>query len=143
MTTLPPREAAERLLAARQDQSDWLDDFAEHLDRRRSGQSLERTLAVWDLSQSDAARLFGVSRQALGKWLHQGVPADRAEVIANLAAATDLLLHHLKRDRIPAVVRRTAANLDDRSLLDLLAQEQSAALLQACRQMFDFASAQA
>ena len=110
----------------------------EHLDRRRAGQSLTRTLAVWDLNQSQAARLFGVSRQALNKWIEQGVPGERAEAVADLAAATDLLVHHLKRDRIPAVVRRAIPALGDQSLLDLLSTGETARVLQACRDMFAF-----
>jgi len=135
---LEPREAAERLVASQYRRSGWLDVFTEHLDRRRAGQSLTRTLAVWDLNQSQAARLFGVSRQALSKWLEQGVPGERAEAVADLAAATDLLVHHLKRDRIPAVVRRAIPALGDRSLLDLFSTGATASVLQACRDMFSF-----
>lgn len=143
VSKLDPRKAAESLVSSRQNDVEWLDAFREHLDHRRSGQSLARTLAAWDVSQSEAARLFGVSRQALSKWLDQGVPVERAGIVADLAAATDLLVHHLKRDRIPAVVRRAAPSLGDRSLLDLLRQGDSSALLQACRDMFSFDHAQA
>ena len=76
-------------------------------------------MEVWGLSQAEAARLFGVSRQALGKWLQHGIPAERAQAVSDLAAATDLLVHYLKRDRIPAVVRRPIHALEDASLLDL------------------------
>ncbi len=140
---LSPQEAARLLIDAQDEHPDWLDRFSEQLDRHRSGQALARVLSVWDLSQADAARLFDVSRQAIGKWMHQGVPAERAEAVSDLAAATDVLLHHLKRDRIAAVVRRTASALDDRSLLDLLAGGGSAAVLAACRAMFDFSQAHA
>jgi predicted transcriptional regulator len=142
VTELDPREAAAKLAAAHQKELGWLDEFAEYLDRHRAGQSLARTLTVWDLNQSQAARLFGVSRQALSKWLDQGVPAERAEVIADLAAATDLLVRYLKRDRIPAVVRRSVAMLNNQSLLDLLTAGETRTLLQACRDMFDFDQAQ-
>ena len=103
---LGPEEAAEQIFRAYKDESAWLDAFTESLDRQRAGQSLARTLAVWALSQAEAARFFGVSRQAVGKWLRRGVPPERADAISDLAAATDLLVHHLKCDRIPAVVRR-------------------------------------
>ena len=43
---------------------------------------------------------------AVSKWLEQGGPAERVETVADLAAATDLLVRYLQRDRIPAVVRR-------------------------------------
>lgn len=138
---LDPKAAAERLLEAHKGDADWLDAFAEHLDRQRNAEALERALGVWNLNQSDAARLFGVSRQAISKWLAQGVPAERAGAVADLAAATDLLVHHLKRERIAAVVRRRAPALGDRSLLGLLERQDSRAVLRACRDMFEFAEA--
>lgn len=139
VSRLEPKEAADRLLEARgSDDDEWLDRFTEHLDLRRAGRSLERTLSVWGLSQSEAARRFGVSRQAFGKWLERGPPAERASTIADLAAATDLLVHYLKRDRIPAVVRRGMSAVGGRSMLDLLGTGESRAILAACRDMFRF-----
>lgn len=102
--------------------------------------SLRRFLGVWGLSASEASRLFGVSRQALSKWLTQGVPTDRTEMVADLAAATDTLVRYLKLDRIPATVRRKAARLGGRSLLDLVAAGDSRGTLEACRVMFDFST---
>ncbi len=104
---------------------------------RRSGSDLLRTIGAWQLSQAKAARLFGVSRQAFAKWLQRGVPADHAVAAADLRAATDLLERHLKRDRIPAVVRRPIPKLDGLSLLEL-GQRDTSLLLSACREMFDF-----
>lgn len=75
--------------------------------------------------------------------MHGGVPAERADALATLAAATDLLTHHLKADRIRAVVRRAAANLGDRSLLELAMASDPAAVLTATRAMFSFSDAHA
>jgi predicted transcriptional regulator len=138
---LPPAKAAQTILEAHGD-STWLDEFSELLDRRRAGRALGRILDVWGLSQSEAARLFGVTRQAVSKWLAGGVPTERSEAIGDLAAATDLLVRHLKRDRIPAVVRRRARALNGRSLVDLLAATRTHDVLEACRSMFDFERAQ-
>ena len=148
---LRPEEAAKRLFRAREQDSAWLDRFAEclaghregsaggtSLTVRQSGSDLARTIGVWQLSQAKAAALFGVSRQAFAKWLRRGVPADHAVAVADLKAATDLLEHYLKRDRIPAVVRRPVPKLDGASLLDLLGRGDTTRLLSACRQMFDF-----
>ena len=104
---------------------------------------MARTLEVWNLSQAEAARLFGVSRQAVGKWLRYGVPPERAGAVSDLAAATDLLVHYLKRDRIPAVVRRPIPSLGGVSLVNLLAQGDTRALVVACRDMFRFERVQA
>ena len=142
ITGLDPREAATFLATAHEEQRGWLDEFAEYLDRCRAGQSLARTLSLWGLSQSEAARLFGVSRQAVSKWIGTGVPVERSEAVADLAAATDLLVHYLQRDRIPAVVRRPIARMSTRSLLELLADGQTPAILAICREMFAFERAQ-
>lgn len=138
---LDPKSAAQQLIEARKQYGGWLDEFSEQLDRQRNAAALERVLTVWGLNQSDAARIFGVSRQAISKWLAQGVPAERAEAVADIAAATDLLMHHLKRDRIPAVVRRRAAALGNRSLLAMLERQSFREVLEACRDMFAFGEA--
>ena len=135
---LDPEEAAAQIYAAHRHEAAWLDAFVQSLDRRRAGQSLARVIETWKLSQAEAARLFGVSRQAVGKWLEQGAPAGRARAVADLAAATELLTHYLKRDRIPAVVRRPIRGLDGDSLMDLLARGDTQAVLTACRDMFQF-----
>jgi hypothetical protein len=128
---------------ASRDRPGWLETFAGELESRALGSQLRRFLDIWGLSASEAARLFGVSRQALSKWLAQGLPTDRLMTVADLAAATDLLVHHLKVDRIPAAVRRQAERLGGRSLVDLVGAGDSRGVLDACRAMFDFGSAQA
>ena len=148
---LRPEEAAEQVFAAHRRDSAWLDRFAECIagyredavagrspTSRQSASELARMIEVWRLSQAKAAASFRVSRQAFGKWLQRGVPADHAVAVADLRAATDLLERYLKRDRIPAVVRRPMPALDGVSLLDLLGQGDTGRLLSACRDMFDF-----
>ena len=146
MTTirdLAPEDAAEHIFTAHRHERAWLDLFTESLDRRRAAESFARTIEVWDMKQAEAARLFGVSRQAIGKWLRRGVPAERVGAAADLAAATDLLVHYLKRDRIPAVVRRPIPSLGGVSLMDLLARGDTQSVLAACRDMFRFERAHA
>lgn len=141
LTDLAPKEAA-RELTRTADQA-WLDALQESLDRQRARADIDRILEVWDLSQSDAAGLFHVSRQAVAKWRTQGVPNGRIGAVADLAAATDLLVRHLKRDRIPAVVRRPSTRLGGMSLLELVAAGCTREVLDACREMFRFGDAHA
>jgi predicted transcriptional regulator len=133
-----PSAVAADILAAHRDDRAWLDAFAEAFDERRNGDALAHVLDVWGLSRTDAGEAFGVTRQAVSKWLAAGAPSDRAVAIADLAAATDILVRHLARDRIPAVVRRPAPNLGGRSLLDVLSGDGSRAVLEACEAMFAF-----
>ena len=135
---LGPEEAADRTFTAHEHDSGWLDAFTERLDRLRGGASFGRTIEVRGLSQADAARLFGVSRQAVGQWLRQGAHSDRAGPMADLSAATDLLVRHLERDRIRAVVRRPIPALGGESLVVLWGRGETRTVLAACRDMFRF-----
>ncbi len=139
MTTiaeLDPRDAASRLLEARGDA--WVAELAQELDHRLSGRQLDRVLRVWGLSRTELGELFGVSRQAVSKWIRDGVPSDRATAVADIEAITDLLDRYLKRDRIAAVVRRRADGLGGRSLLELVGAGRTAEALELTRRMFTF-----
>lgn len=100
--------------------ADWLRELVDALDREVRAEPLRRLTKLWDLSNAAAGRLFGVSRQAFAKWLAKGPPADRAADVANVSTVTDLLDHYVKRERIPAVVRRPAPLLGDRSIIEAI-----------------------
>lgn len=129
-----PDAVARRLLDADPESASAL---VQALERRLSAEPLQRLERVWQLSASQAAALFGVSRQAYAKWRTSGVPADRRADVADLDAATRELLAHLKADRIPAAVRRPAADLGGRSLLEVAVDEGAAAVREAVRRTFD------
>ncbi len=135
-----PKVFASQLVQASRDHPRWLEEFAAEIESQAVASQLRRFLATWGLSGSEAARLFGVSRQALSKWLADGPPAERLVVIGDLAAASDLLVRYLKADRIPTAVRRKAGRLGGRSLVDLVAAGESREVLETCRAMFDFRS---
>ncbi|MCL1599278.1 MAG: hypothetical protein M3094_08850 [Actinomycetia bacterium] len=134
-TDLSPRDAAEALVAAADSQ--WTRQLVDELDRRVRTEPLERFTELWGLSNAAAASVFGVSRQAFAKWLTRGVPASRSDAVADIAAATDLLDRYVRRERIPAVVRRPAGMLGGRSLLEVAAEGDTAAVLEAVSSMFD------
>lgn len=137
-----PDDLAAGIIAAHADTPGWLDSFEDAFAVRRGGE-LQRILLVWGMRPAEAAVVFGVSRQAVGKWLAGGVPPARGPEVADLAAATDILVRYVERARIPAVVRRPADRLGGGSLVDLAAREGPGAVLAACRAMFDFAGVQA
>lgn len=140
LLSLKPAVAAREL--SRAADPEWMAAFLRSLDLGNARADLARVLKVWGLSQAKAAELFGVSRQAIGKWLQRGLPADRLTAVADLAAATDILARHLKTDRIPAVVRRPAQQLNGKSLLDFVGEGRTQDVLIACRRMFSFGEAQ-
>ncbi len=136
VTDLDPRDAAARLVA--EHDGPWVIRFAEELERRLGGRDLDRIMQRWNLSRAELGSLFGVSRQAVSRWIVGGVPAERAEQVADVAAITDLLERHLKRDRIPAVVRRRAPALGGSSLIDLVSAGSHRDALRLTREMFTF-----
>lgn len=131
-----PQQEAERLIAEAPDMR-WLRALADELDRAVRQAPLERLVRLWGLSNAEAARLFGVSRQAFSKWLENGVPPERATAVADLATATDLLDRRIKRERIPAVVRRPAEMLGGRSLYELAMTGEHGEVRAAVVSMFD------
>lgn len=133
-------DVAARLLIEGTASAEWLDSFMHQLTSLRSSHQLAVVLDVWGLSQAEFAETIGVSRQAIGKWLDR-LPADRQVLVATLGAATDLLVHYVRRERIPAVVRRPAPALGNRSLLDMVAGGDIDELLGVTRRMFDPAGA--
>lgn len=136
LAELDPQDAAS-LLLAEHDRS-WIAELALELDRALSGRQLERIMRMWDLTRTDLGQMFGVSRQAVSKWIADGVPADRIPQVADLMAISDVLSHYLKRERIPAVVRRSVPNLGGSSLLELVSGGQAAEALVLTRRMFTF-----
>jgi hypothetical protein len=136
MTTATPGEIAERLVEQAPDER-WLRALIDDLDRRIRTEPLERFLALWGLSASEGARAFGVSRQAFSKWLDLGPPSERAPAVANLATATERLARCVKRERIPAVVRRPAEVLGGSSLYEAACAGRHAEVRDAVNAMFD------
>jgi hypothetical protein len=115
----------------------WTLEFLRALEERVRTAPLERLMATWELSAAATGRVFGVSRQAVGKWRGSGVPEERAVALATLVAATDVLERYVRRDRIPAVVRRSSTLLGDRSLLELAESGDHDGVRRAVAQMVD------
>ncbi len=134
-TDLSPEDAAVALLENSDPQ--WARRLVDELDRAVRTAPLERFTELWGLSNAAAASVFGVSRQAFSKWLTRGIPASRVDAVADVATATDLLDHYVRRERIPAVVRRSADVLDGKSLLDVATDGDTATVLEAVSSMFD------
>ncbi|HUV19230.1 MAG TPA: hypothetical protein VMW33_12185 [Ilumatobacteraceae bacterium] len=99
--------------------SDVLRRLVDRLDHELNASPLQRTVRLWDLSATQLGQMFGISRQAASKWLAEGAPAGRRDQVALLGQATDLLDQWVKRERIPAVVRRPVEALDGRTRLDV------------------------
>ncbi len=99
--------------------ADMLRRIVDRLDHQLNASSLQRTVRLWDISATQLAEMFGISRQAASKWLAQGAPAGRRDQVALLGQATDLLDQWVKRERIPAVVRRRVEALGGRTRLEV------------------------
>jgi len=72
MAVNTPHSVAEKLIAEAPSRK-WLRALTDDLDRELRTDPLERFLALWDLSASEAAQAFSVSRQALSKWRRSGI----------------------------------------------------------------------
>lgn len=133
---LDPQDAATHLLAAHDDA--WVAQLTTELERRLQAGALERVSRRWALSRAELGTLFGVSRQAVSKWIAHGVPGDRVQQVADIGAITDLLERYVEADRIAAVARRQAPGLGGASLIELVSSGRSSEALRLTRQMFMF-----
>ncbi len=130
-------QAKAQRLIAEAPSVDWLREVADELDRAVRTSPLERLVKLWGLSNAQAARMFGVSRQAFSKWFESGIPSERATAVADLDAATGILSRKLKRERIPAVVRRSAPSLGGLSLYEMACEGRHREVREAVTSMFD------
>ena len=138
LVTSAPEAIAAQIAEAHGDDPGWLDAFVNALHQERSANQARRVFTTWGINASEAGRIFGVTRQAVSRWIIDGIPATQTVTFADLTVATDILTHYLQADRIPAVVRRPAPALDGRSLLDLLAEGRHGDIVDACKTMFQF-----
>lgn len=134
-----PEELALGLIAA---DSSAVQDFVQILERQLSAYPLSRIERVWQVSASQAATMFGVSRQAYSKWQIRGVPAERRGEVSDLNSATEELLTYVKSDRIPVVVRRKAPRFENMSLLEIAKDRGTAEVLKVVRETFDLSRVQ-
>lgn len=132
---LPPAEAAS--LLARDAGEQWAREFLRQFEREVSEPALEQVMTAWGISAASVARIFGVSRQAVAKWRTGQIPTDRLVPLSDLSAATDVLERYVRRDRIPAVVRRPAEMLGGASLLQLAESGDTAQVRRQVAAMFD------
>jgi len=104
-----------------------------------AGTGLPALMAVWRLTVTDVARVFGVRRQAVQQWLEDGVPAARQPKLLAIFGIADLLERNLLPERIPAVVRTPNPADGGRSMLEALAADGHVELLERTRRSFDWA----
>lgn len=134
-TSLAPEDLARELIEDAE--PGWLRELVDALDREVRTRPLERLISLWDLSNSAAARIFGVSRQAFSKWLVSGPPADRADDVARVDEVTQILDRYVLRERIPAVVRRQSDMLEGDSIVSRLEAGDYELVSEAVKRLFD------
>jgi transcriptional regulator with XRE-family HTH domain len=126
-----PPEVADDVAAQR-----FLHRVRFHLNHPDTMNPLRRIMDAFDLSKTDTARLFGVSRQAISQWLSDGVPTDRQEKVTALLALLDILQRKLKAERLPGIARRPAPAYGGLTMLDLIAGDRHDELLGITRESF-------
>jgi hypothetical protein len=116
---------------------DVLRRIVDRLDHELNASPLQRTVRLWDISATQLGLMFGISRQAASKWLLDGAPASRRDQVTVLGQATDLLDQWVKRERIPAVVRRSVEVLGGRTRLEVALAGEFDLLVTELRDTFD------
>lgn len=100
---------------------------------------LDRVADIFDLTDTDLARLFGVSRQRIAQWREEGVPVSHQPKLNSIARIADILERNLMPDRIPGIVRTTASAFGKRTLLEQIEQDRHEDALRRVEDSFDWA----
>lgn len=100
---------------------------------QRVGEHDLTTIATtFQASPQELGQLFGtISRQAVNKWLESGVPANRLAEVGRVADLARRLRQTFRRERIPAIVRQLNPGLNGESVLEVLAQPDGVARVNA------------
>jgi hypothetical protein len=113
---------------------------AVHDELSGAGWAIRSLLSTWQLSIAEAARLFGVTRQAMQQWLAGDVPPARQPKMLAVVRIADLLGRNLRPERIPGIVRSAAPGYDGATMLQLIAQDRHQELLDSVARSFDWAA---
>jgi hypothetical protein len=105
-----------------------------------AGSVLRSLLSSWQLSTAEAARLFGVTRQAMQQWLEGGVPQARQPKVLAVLRIADLLSRNVRPERVPGIVRSPSSGYDGATMLQLIAQDRHQELLDSVARSFDWAA---
>jgi DNA-binding transcriptional regulator YiaG len=105
-----------------------------------AGSAIRSLLSSWQLSIAEAARLFGVTRQAVQQWLAGDVPAARQPKVLAVVRIADLLSRNIRPERIPGIVRSPAPGYDGATMLQLITQDRHQELLDSVARSFDWAA---
>lgn len=100
-----------------------------------SGSDRELGLAS-SLGAHDIASVWGLAPDEVAGLIQTASNQD--QVADEVARITELLIRHLKRPRIPTVVRTPTASMGGQSLLDLVRAGSTARALELTRAMFLF-----
>ncbi len=107
---------------------------------RSDAAALRRVTEVFQLDRQGLADVFRVRRQAVDQWFKRGVPAERQAKLAALLAIAELLARKLRAGTVPGVARTKAKAYGNRTMLEMLADDEHDALLTNVRASFDWAS---
>ncbi len=112
---MDPKAAADALMT--EHPQEWVGAFVSELLNDLRAEDLSDAMRQLDLSDAQAADLFGVTRQAVAKWRKEGIPAERQPAVWDFVDAVRVLSRYLRPERMVAAVRRK--NAQGESLLDV------------------------
>ncbi|TMK94207.1 MAG: helix-turn-helix transcriptional regulator [Actinobacteria bacterium] len=105
-----------------------------------AGSAIRSLLSAWQLSIAEAARLFGVTRQAMQQWLAGDVPPARLPKVLAVVRIADLLSRNIRPERIGGIVRSPVPGYAGATMLQLIAQDRHQELLDSVARSFDWAA---
>jgi DNA-binding XRE family transcriptional regulator len=102
---------------------------------KRGVRTLGHLRKAFSLTRTDVARLFRVTPEAVLKWERNGVPVQRLAEIDRCFQLAEMMQHRLRPDRLPALVRTPAADFNNRTVLEMIAENGTQAVYDYMRRI--------
>ena len=84
--------------------------------------AFERVRSVFRLAQEETAQLFGAPLREVVHWDREGVPLERVPQVERFHDVAEEFSRELNDEAIPVLVRGRLQALEDRTVLESLAQ---------------------
>ncbi len=96
---------------------------AAHLPHRVGAEAIDEIRRRFGLSEDEVAKLFTVSRPAIGKWRQRGVPVERGADVDRVRELAEYFGRRFVAARIPQIVRTPGDGLGGKTVLAVIAEE--------------------
>ncbi len=101
-------------------------------------ETLGEIRALFGLSETELAAMFGVTRPALAKWRIRGVPVERVADVDRVLELARYFHWKVKPQRVPQIVRTPGRGLGGKTVLQTIAERGALPVFEYLERLFSY-----